>query len=62
MRDTGKIVRWLNAHPLINIRALERHCKIPQAALSKAMAGNTTFLAEKHLPALQKELKGYGYK
>jgi hypothetical protein len=57
-----KIIAWLLAHPLISIHALEKQCKIPRGALSRAVNGNDYFLSTKHLPALVEALKEYGYK
>lgn len=57
-----QLVTWLKAHPLIKVSALERECGIPQGALNKALNGDATFLSEKHLPALKKALKPYGFK
>ena len=59
--DRHQIILWLQNHDLIKVKALEEKCGMPQACIAKVIAGKVE-LPEKHIPALCKELKAYGFR
>lgn len=59
--ETDKLLAWLHAHPLIKISPLERLCGVPDDVIQKALDKRQA-LSEKHVPAITKILKDYGFK
>jgi hypothetical protein len=53
-------IAWLKKHDLINQRALEEKCGLPQGSLYKAVKGVRN-LPEHYVPLLFDKLKSYGY-
>jgi len=60
-----KITKWLNSHPLISVNKLEQLTECPQGTIRQALkeiGGVSRKIPDKHLPAIIKELKKYGFK
>jgi hypothetical protein len=56
-----KILQWLENHDLITILRLETKLKIPKNLIGQCIRGLKP-LPNKHVDALETELKKYGYK
>jgi hypothetical protein len=61
MNATEQIIEWLSTRDLISFNKLEKKCGMPQGCLYKAK-NNVVSLPERHIPALAKELKPYGFR
>ncbi len=57
----NQILDWIKNHDLIKVNSLEKKCGIPQAMINKALSGKVA-LPVKHLPALLKALRPYGFR
>ncbi|TDB59520.1 ParA family protein [Arundinibacter roseus] len=56
-----KIVDFIRSRPGLKIPPLEKEAGIPPQTLSKALLANASKIPAKHLPAIEKVLRQYGY-
>lgn len=61
MKQSEKILQFLQAHPLINIRGLENQAETPIDTIRNALEGKRG-LPEKHSDSIIAIIKDYGYK
>jgi hypothetical protein len=57
------LIDWINSHPLINVAML---CKLAGNAdhgnMSNALSGTGRNISQKHIDAMERILKDYGFK
>ena len=60
MDRAEQIKVFLQSHALISIKGLEREAGIPEDAIKKFLQVKRS-LPQKHIPAIEKVLREYGY-